>query len=110
MGFREVLLSKAQEQFNKFKVINSKDKNNFAEGSLERRRLEVEEKINALPAPTDNDVCKNKKWQIMIIFSSTIFRKLNSTKSTTSSTIGSRSAELVLPSKINYFVQILTSI
>ena len=56
-GFREVLLSKAQEQFNKFKVLNSKNKDNFAEGSLERRRLDVEEKINSLPAPTDKEVC-----------------------------------------------------
>ena len=58
------------EQFNKFKVLNSKDKDNFAEGSLERRRLEVEEKINALPAPTDKDVCKNRKCPIIIICSS----------------------------------------
>jgi len=63
-GFREVLLSKAQEQFNKLKVLNSKDKDNFAEGSLERRRLDVEEKINALPAPTDKDFNKRTKMEL----------------------------------------------
>ncbi|CAG5105893.1 Oidioi.mRNA.OKI2018_I69.chr1.g2544.t3.cds [Oikopleura dioica] len=63
-GFREVLLSKAQEQFNKLKILNSKDKENFAEGSLERRRLEVEEKINALPAPEDKEFNKRTKMEL----------------------------------------------
>ena len=51
-SFRAVLLMRAQQEFMKFKILDSKDKSVFEQGSYEWKLLECEEKIAALP-PND---------------------------------------------------------
>lgn len=48
-SFREVLLSRAQQEFNKLKKLNSQDKETFEKDSYEWRRLDTKEKLDALP-------------------------------------------------------------
>jgi len=52
-SFRAVLLMRAQQEFMKLKVLDSKDKSVFEKGSFEYKRLECEEKIAELP-PKDS--------------------------------------------------------
>merc|ERR1712176_984157 len=48
-SFREVLLGRAQQEFNKLKKLNSQDKDTFEKDSYEWRRLDTKEKLDALP-------------------------------------------------------------
>ena len=56
-SFREVLLTRAQNEFMKLKILDSKNKDDFEKfggvNSYEWKRLDVEEKIKALP-PKDS--------------------------------------------------------
>ena len=52
-SFREVLLSRAQHEFMKLKILHVKDKTQFEEGSVEWKRLDCEERLKALP-PKDS--------------------------------------------------------
>ena len=55
-SFREVLLSRAQQEFNKLKKLNSQDKDTFEKDSYEWRRLDTKEKLDALPKKDSPEV------------------------------------------------------
>ena len=65
-SFREVLLSRAQQEFNKLKKLNSQDKETFEKDSYEWRRLDTKEKLDALPKKDSPEVFFQLK-AVMII-------------------------------------------
>ena len=69
-AFREVLLTKAQEKFEKLKILHVRDKELFEEKSIERKRIEIEEKLATLPKEGEEGVSfyKNYICQIIIGF------------------------------------------
>ena len=55
-AFREVLLSKAQEKFEKLKCLHVRDRNLFDEKSLEVKRIDMEEELAKLPKEGEEGV------------------------------------------------------
>ena len=55
-SFREVLLSRAQQEFNKLKKLNSQDKETFEKDSYEWKRLDAKERLNAIPKKDSPEV------------------------------------------------------
>lgn len=63
-SFREVLLNQAQKEFLKLKHINAPDKSLFEEGTFEWRRLDVKEKLDALPKKDSPEYNKRKEMEL----------------------------------------------
>jgi len=59
-AFREVLLTKAQEKFEKLKILHVRDKTLFDEKSFEVKRIDMEEKMANLPKEGEEGFDKRK--------------------------------------------------
>ena len=65
-SFREVLLSRAQHEFMKLKIIPIKDKSQFEKGSVEWKLLDSEEKLKLLPPKDAPEVRTQGQGQIIV--------------------------------------------
>lgn len=63
-AFREVLLTRAQEKFEKLKILHVRDKELFEEKSIERKRIEIEEKLAALPKEGEEGYDKKQDMEL----------------------------------------------
>jgi len=63
-AFREVLLTKAQEKFEKLKILHVRDKELFEEKSIERKRIEIEEKLANLPKEGEEGYDKKQDMEL----------------------------------------------